>query len=118
MKPERRILPDLIRLYIVNVVIGFSLAAVFVGMLLWFNVANLWHLVTHSDKGLLAVILLWVSNGIVFAGVQFGIAVMSQKDDDDDEPGGGLGQHAKMQRDRIAIPVRVDETRRPFWQKK
>ena len=48
-------MPKLIKLYIVNVAIGFALAGLFVGMLLWFNIANLWHLVSTSDKGLLAV---------------------------------------------------------------
>lgn len=110
-------MPKLIKLYIVNVIIGFVIAAGFVAMLLWFDVANLWHLVTHSDKGILAVILLWVSHGIVFAGVQFGIAVMNQKDDDDDEPGGGLGQHV-MRHDHSTIPVRADDGAKPFWQKK
>lgn len=65
------------------------LAALFVGLLLWYNIANLWHLVSTSDKGLLAVVVLWVANGVIFAGVQFGIAVMRMKDDDDDEPRGG-----------------------------
>ncbi|MDD9724748.1 hypothetical protein PVV74_04715 [Roseovarius sp. SK2] len=111
-------MPKLIRMYIVNVAIGFGLAAVFVGMLLWFDIANLWHLVSHSDKGWLAVLLLWVSNGIVFAGVQFGIAVMRMKDDDDDDgPGGGLRQHV-MRQDHATIPVRADQGERPFWSKR
>ena len=92
-------MPKLIRMYIVNVLIGFAIAAAFVAMLLYFNVANLWHLVSHSDKGWLAVLILWISNGIIFAGVQFGIAVMRMKDDDDDGPGGGL-------RERIVPPRR------------
>ncbi|WP_135501562.1 hypothetical protein [Roseovarius aestuariivivens] len=109
-------MPKLIRLYIVNVAIGFAIAAVFVGMLLWFDIANLWHLVSHSDKGWLAVLILWISNGIIFAGVQFGIAVMRLKDDDDDDhPGGGLRERV-MQRDHATIPVRVDERHRDFWQ--
>jgi hypothetical protein len=58
-------MPKLVRLYITQVAIGFGIAAVFVAMLLWFDIANLWHLVTHSDKGLLAVVILWISNGIV-----------------------------------------------------
>ncbi|CUH65540.1 hypothetical protein TG4357_01923 [Thalassovita gelatinovora] len=91
-------MPKLIRLYIVNVLIGYGIAAAFVAMLLWFNVANLWHLVTHSSSGLLAVFVLWFANGIVFAGVQFAIAVMRLKDDDDDHQGG--------RRD----PIRVDLT--------
>ena len=111
-------MPKLIAMYIVNVAIGFGLAGVFVGMLLWFDIANLWHLVSHSDKGWLAVLLLWVSNGIVFAGVQFGIAVMRMKDDDDDDgPGGGLRQHV-MRQDHATVPVRADQGERPFWNKR
>ncbi|WP_120502049.1 hypothetical protein [Roseovarius sp. EL26] len=108
-------MPKLIRLYIINVAIGFGLAAVFVGMLLWFNIANLWHLISTSDKGWLALLILWIANGIVFAGVQFAIAVMRMKDDDDDEPRGGLRQHV-MRCDPVPIPVRVEENKaRPFW---
>lgn len=111
-------MPKLIRLYIVNVAIGFAIAAAFVGMLLWFDIANLWHLVSHSDKGWLAVLILWISNGIIFAGVQFGIAVMRLKDDDDDDfPGGGLRQHV-MRHEPATIPVRVDEGKREIWDKR
>ena len=98
-------MPKLIRLYIVNVVIGFALAAAFVAMMLYFNVANLWHLVTHSDKGLLAVIVLWLANGIVFAGVQFAIAVMRMKDDDDDDRGGGNRSPVRVDMSR-PVPIR------------
>lgn len=77
-------MPKLVRLYIVQSIIGFGISAGFVAMLLWFNVANLWHLVTHSDVGFLAVFLLWLFNGIVFAGVQFGISIMRMS-----EPAGG-----------------------------
>jgi hypothetical protein len=93
-------MPKLVRLYIVNVLIGFALAGLFVAMMLYFNIANLWHLVSHSDKGILAVFVLWLANGIVFAGVQFAIAVMGMKDDDDDEPRGGRRR-----------PIRVDMSR-------
>ena len=100
-------MPKLVRLYLVNIAIGFGLAAVFVAMILWFNIGNLWHLVTHSDKGWLAVLILWVANGIVFAGVQFAIAVMRMKDDDDDEPRGG---HRGRVRRHLPqpVPVRVE----------
>lgn len=97
-------MPKLIRLYIVNVLIGFALAAAFVAMLLWFNIANMWHLVSHSDQGILAVLVLWLANGIVFAGVQFAIAVMRLKDDDDDEPRGGHRQPIRIDTSR---PIRV-----------
>lgn len=107
-------MPKLIRLYITQVAIGFALAGVFVGMLLWFDIANLWHLVTHSDKGVLAVVVLWFANGIVFAGVQFAIAVMRMKDDDDDEPRGGRRQPV-MRRDYSTIPVRATAAKRDVW---
>lgn len=77
-------MPKLVKLYIRNVLIGFTIAAAFVAMLLWFNVMNLWHLVTHSDAGILAVVVLWFAHGIVFAGVQFALAVMAMAE----KPGG------------------------------
>ncbi|MET4103708.1 hypothetical protein ABIE58_003154 [Roseovarius sp. MBR-78] len=105
-------MPRLVRLYITQVAIGFGLAGVFVGLLLWFNIANLWHLVSHSSDGPLAVLILWVANGIVFAGAQFAIAVMRMKDDDDDDHHGGRRQPV-MRRDYVAIPVRVTAGRHP-----
>ncbi len=104
-------MPKLIRLYITHVAIGFGIAGAFVGMLLWFDIANLWHLVSHSDKGWLAVLVLWLANGIVFAGVQFGIAVMNMKDDDD-EPRGGHRQRVRRN-DGQMIPVRSAAQSRP-----
>jgi hypothetical protein len=96
-------MPELIRLYITQVVIGFLISAVVVAGILWFNVANLGHLVTHSDVGLLAVLLLWVFNGIVIASVQFAIVIMGMaEDDDDDDDDGGHFAH-----DPVLIPVRV-----------
>ncbi|WP_299414582.1 hypothetical protein [uncultured Sulfitobacter sp.] len=94
-------MPKLIRFYIVNCIIGFTVSAVFTFAIMWFNVANLWHLISGSDIGIMAIIVFWVLNGIVFAGVQFGVAVMlmADQDDDDDGPRGGLG-----------VPVRVPAT--------
>lgn len=69
-------MPRLVRLYIRHTLIGFAVAALFTALLLWLNVANLWHLVSHVSGGWLAAVLLAVFNGIVFSGVQFGIAVM------------------------------------------
>ncbi len=96
-------MPNLIRLYITQVAIGFAVSAAFVAMLLWFNVANLWHLVTHDPAGPLAVLLLWVFNGIVFSGVQFGISVMRMAERDDPPSGGGSAP------EYATLPVRVDE---------
>ena len=88
-------MPKLIELYIRQVIIGFIIAAAFVAGLLWFNVGGLWHLVSNDGAGMIAVAMLWVSNGIVFAGVQFGIRVMMAED----RPKRGGGR-----------PIRVDMT--------
>ncbi|WP_421904823.1 hypothetical protein [Mameliella sp.] len=95
-------MPKLIRLYILQVLAGFGLSAVFVGALLWFNVANLWHLISGSDMGIVAVLMLFMFNGIVFAGVQFAISIMRMAQEDDTS--GGKRQHARPQE---PAPVRV-----------
>lgn len=83
--------PDLIKLYVKSCVIGFVLSAVFLGLLMWFDVVGIGRLIFGSDIGLMAAVVFWILNGIVFAGVQFGIAVMSLgRDDDDDGHGGGM----------------------------
>lgn len=93
-------MPALVRLYIRNVAIGFALSAVFVGALLGLNVANLWHLVSTSPQGWIAVLMLFVFNGIVFAGVQFAIAIMRMED----RGAGGGGRRAPFVTN---IPVRA-----------
>ena len=95
-------MPALIRLYIRNVLLGFAIAAAFVGMLLWFNVMNLWSLVSTSDSGVLAVFILWFMNGIVFAGVQFAWAVMSMAEKKDGPRGGTPVAH---QFEPVRVPV-------------
>lgn len=98
-------MPKLISLYIRHVLIGFGLAAVFVAALLWFDVAHLWHLVSTSDIGFLAVFLLWFSNGIVFAGVQFGIAVTRMSDPEDGS--GGRREPRKPMHQPVPVPIKA-----------
>ncbi len=86
-------MPALVRLYIRNVAWGFVLSAVFVGLLLGFDIAGLRRLVMASDAGPVAVVMLFVFNGIVFAGVQFAIAVMRMAAPED-RGGGGGGRRA------------------------
>ncbi|MCO8145930.1 hypothetical protein NHN26_11910 [Rhodovulum tesquicola] len=108
-------MPTLISLYIRQTIIGFILSFVFVALLLHFNVANLWHLVTHVSGGWLAAVLLFLFNGIVFSGVQFGIAVMSMARDEND------GSRGRRQPERVRglaealapIPVLVRDRRHP-----
>ena len=105
-------MPELVRLYIRNVFVGFGLAVTFVGLLMWFNVANLWHLISTSDIGYIAVALLVVFNTVVFSGVQFGISIMRMAEEDETPGGGkrdaipaGLEKTAQM----VAVPVPVEK---------
>lgn len=103
-------MPRLIRLYITHCAIGFGVSAAFVALLLWLNVANLWHLVTHSNVGVLAVFLLWLFNGIVFAGAQFAFVIMGMaRDTDEDEDRGS--RMPVDQAHSVAVPVPAREPR-------
>ncbi|NIZ13101.1 hypothetical protein [Phaeobacter sp. HF9A] len=97
-------MPELIKLYIRSAIWGAVLAAIFVALLLWFNIANLGSLVFGSDAGLVAVFALWISNGVVFGGVQFGFKIMSMAERDD-TPRGGRRIGAQMQPELRPIPV-------------
>ncbi len=90
-------MPQLVRLYVRSVLTGFALAAVFVGLVLGSGVGGLGGLVLRSDMGWLAVGMLWFFNGIVFAGVQFGIAVMGLA--------GGGGGGIRLRRRHAARPL-------------
>jgi len=98
-------MPKLIKLYIRHVLIGFAIAGAFVAMLLWFNVMNLWHLVSTSDVGLMAVFVLWFAHGIVFAGVQFGVAIMALAKSPD---GGSGGKRQPVALKLVPVPVQED----------
>lgn len=94
-------MPKLIRLYIVNVAIGFALSAIFLAAMIVMDVAGLGRLILGSDMGLLAALMIFVFQGVVFAGVQFAIAVMRMAEEDTSQPRGGLRQHL------TPAPVRV-----------
>ena len=102
-------MPKLVRLYITQTAIGFGIAAAFVALILWFNVANLWHLVTHTSAGPLAVFLLWLFNGIVFSGVQFGISVMRMAEPEDRHGGGKRDDLPLVRPQAEPLPIRIDD---------
>ncbi len=102
-------MPQLVRLYIVQSAIGFAISAAFTGLILYFNVANLWHLVTHTSAGPLAVFLFWLFNGIVFSGVQFGIAIMRMAERPDGD--GGRRDPVEAEPAFLPIPVEADARR-------
>lgn len=95
-------MPPLIRLYIRQCLIGFGISAIFVGLLLALNVGGLRDLVMGDEAGLLAIAMLFLANGTVFAGVQFGITIMRMGERDADEgPRGGTPE-------RLPIRVRTE----------
>ena len=104
-------MPELVKMYIRHTLIGFALSAVFVTLLFFFNIANLWHLVTHDSAGWLAAVLLVIFNGIVFSGVQFGIAIMRMADEDDKSDDSGVRPRNPVL-DAATIPLRVDRPAR------
>ena len=106
-------MPELVRLYIRQVAIGFAISAAFVAMLIGLDVAGLRGLIWRSPDGWLAVFLLFFFNGLVFAGVQFAISVMAMAEPSSggNTPGRRLVDWlARAQSDRIpqgAAPVQV-----------
>ena len=94
-------MPKLIRLYINSIAIGFALSAVFLGLMLWQDVAGLRGLIFGSDMGVVAALMVIVFNGIVFSGAQFAIAVMRLAEDDEG-PRGGRRVRAEL------VPVRQE----------
>ena len=95
-------MPKLIKLYIVNVAYGFGLSVVFLGLLLWADVAGLRHLIFQSSMGWVAAIMMVVMNGVVFAGVQFAIAVMRLAEDPEGPKGGSRAPNVSR-----LMPVRI-----------
>lgn len=104
-------MPKLIALYIRSVAIGFGLSVAFLALMLWQDVANLRHLIFGSDMGLVAAAMVIVFNGIIFAGVQFGIAVMKLADKDDGPRGGLRDLILPEINSQIPIPVEVTQKR-------
>ncbi len=110
-------MPKLVKLYIRHVLIGFGISAVFVTSLLVLNVANLWGLVSSSPVGLIAAFMLFMSNGIVFAGVQFAIAVMRMADTDDQGPKGRRMPITRHTPALVPIPVEGKASKRVKFQR-
>ncbi|MFN4171800.1 MAG: hypothetical protein ACK4GW_08610 [Pseudorhodobacter sp.] len=98
-------MPKLVRLYIVSVAIGFAVALLFVTGFVAFDVANLRHLVLDTQGGWLAFAMMVFFNGIVFAGVQFGIAVMRMADPEDGPRGGNRAPITD--RNNSLVPIRA-----------
>ena len=99
-------MPELVRLYIRSVFVGFSVSAVFTAALIWWYVAGIGHLIIGSDIGWIAAAMMVFFNGIVFAAVQFAFKIMAMADDNDGPKGG----HGALE--PVLVPVPVPVTRR------
>ncbi|MBE2277111.1 MAG: hypothetical protein IAE87_12565 [Rhodobacteraceae bacterium] len=97
-------MPRLIRLYILSIAIGFALSALFVGIVIWQDVAGLGRLILASGVGWIAALMMLMFFGILFSGVQFAIRIMMMAGGDDG-PRGGLRQHVFHMPARAAAPA-------------
>lgn len=95
-------MPRLIRLYIIQTAIGFAISLVFTILVVVFDIGRLGYLMTHVDGGWLAAFLFFMLNGIVFAGVQFGISVMRMAEPEEGTPPRGPGL---LERSFATVPV-------------
>lgn len=96
-------MPELIRLYIRSVALGFAISAVFTACLIWWDVAGIGHLILGSDIGLVAAAMMVVFNGIVFSAVQFAFKIMAMAEDD----AGPRGGHGAREPVLVPVPVPV-----------
>jgi len=104
-------MPEIVRLVLRHAAIGFLIALAFVAMLLWFNVGNLWHLVTHTAEGPIAVLMLVVFSTITFGSAQIGYRIMTLGETDkDDGPRGGKRDVISVL-DAIPVPVKPGDAR-------
>jgi hypothetical protein len=94
-------MPELVRLYIQSVALGFAIAAGFTAGIVWLDVAGIGHLVMASDIGWIAAVMLVVFNGIVFSAVQFAFRIMAMAEDD------GGSQGGRGAREPVLVPVVV-----------
>lgn len=82
-------MPRLVRFLLVNAAIGFSLAFVFVGLLLAFDFEGLRTLMLGSEIGYIALFMFTFFTGLTTASIQIGVATMllgETADDDDNHP--------------------------------
>lgn len=101
-------MPNLVRLYLQQCAIGFALAIAFVCILFWFDIGGLWSLVSNSQEGVLATIMLVMFNAIVFSGAQFAFVIMRMASHDED---------TSVRPDRSALPPRTRQTDVPVVRK-
>jgi hypothetical protein len=94
-------MPELIRLYIRSVALGFVVSGAFTAALVWWDVVGIGRLILGSEIGWVAAMMMVVFNGIVFSAVQFAFKIMAMAEDDQ-RPKGGHGA-----REPVLMPIPV-----------
>ena len=89
-----------------HALIGTLVALAFTGMVLWFDIGHIRHLVLATEEGPLALAVFTVFMAITFASVQMGIRIMGLGEEEDDNPGNGPSGHRHE-----AVPIRVERER-------
>lgn len=74
-------MPKLVRLYLHSVIIGFALAAVFLALLIGFDVGGMRRLLA-TDHAMTAIAMGMIFFGTLFSGVQFAYRIFNLRDDD------------------------------------
>jgi len=62
--------------------IGLGISALLIAILWLFNVNGFFDAIGHSKDALLALVMIWLSNGMLFAAVQVSYAVVRAGNDD------------------------------------
>ncbi len=71
------------RLFLNSTAIGLLASAILVSALWLFNVNGFHDALAHSRDALLALVVIWLANGLLFAAVQVGYAVHRIGGDED-----------------------------------
>lgn len=105
-------MPKLVALYIRSVAIGFAISAAFLAVLFGLNVAGLRGLLMGSSSGWVAAAMLFMSNGIIFSGVQFGIVVMAMAEPPEGPRGGTKAPVTLANLSPVRMESRIPSRRR------
>ncbi|WP_245217196.1 hypothetical protein [Roseomonas nitratireducens] len=95
-------LPVAVRFMLVHGIVGFGLAALFVGAVLWADPGGGGTLILRHG-GVPVIALLWFFSGLTFGSVQIGAAVMLLDGRDEGPRGGGR----RMRAPQMLLPARA-----------
>jgi hypothetical protein len=99
---RRNRLPVAVRFMLLHGVVGFGIAAIFVGAVLWADPGGVGALILRHG-GLPVIALLWFFSGLTFGSVQIGAAVMLLDGREDGPRGGGR----RMRVPPMLVPARA-----------